>query len=213
MKNPASQRQDYCKGTLRRIDLKKDPIEQFDVWFQEASACDSITEPNAMTLSTANRDLYVTSRIVLLKGYDKNGFRFFTNTTSSKGRQIAENPNVSLLFYWPPLERQIKICGKAILLPREETKKYFHERPYKNQLAAWASFQSMPLLNRETLENRMLSFQKKFENKEIPVPDFWNGYLVEPYSIEFWQGRSDRLHDCFDYTKKENNWIIERLNP
>lgn len=214
MEPSSSQRHDYCKGTLRRADLKKDPIEQFDYWFQEASACEAITDPSAMTLSTTNCDLYVTSRIVLLKGYDQNGFRFFTNTTSTKGRQIAENPNVALLFYWPFLERQIKIAGKTILLPREETEKYFHSRPRISQLGACASCQSTVLTNRQELESRILLLQKKFKNQEIPTPDFWNGYLVEPHSIEFWQGRSNRLHDRFRYTKKENKgWTIERLSP
>ncbi|MFZ4116120.1 MAG: pyridoxamine 5'-phosphate oxidase [Chthoniobacterales bacterium] len=209
----SSQHQDYCKGILRRTDLRKDPIAQFDAWFQEAVDCDTVTEPNAMALSTTNCDLHVTSRMVLLKGYDKNGFRFFTNSTSLKGKQIAENPHVALLFYWPSLERQIKICGTASPLPHQETEEYFHARPRKSQLAAWASFQSMTLPNRQALESRMLSLQKKFKNQEIPTPDFWSGYLVAPQSIEFWQGRENRLHDCFRYLKKESDWIIERLNP
>jgi pyridoxamine 5'-phosphate oxidase len=213
MKSLSSQRQDYCQGALRRADLKKIPMEQFDLWFQEASMCDAITEPNAMSLSTANCDLLVTSRMVLLKGYEKDGFRFFTNSTSIKGRHIAENPNVALLFYWPPLERQVRINGTASLLPRVETEKYFHSRPRNSQLAACASFQSMTLSNRHTLESRMQELKKKYKNPEVPVPDFWNGYLVAPHSMQFWQGRSDRLHDCFQYTKKESAWIIERLNP
>jgi pyridoxamine 5'-phosphate oxidase len=213
MKSLSSQRQDYCKGVLRLADLKKDPVEPVDLWFQAASTCDAITEANAMSLSTANCDLLVTSRMVLLKGYDKHGFRFFTNSTSIKGRHIAENPKVALLFYWPPLERQVRISGTASLLPRRETEKYFLSRPRKSQLAACASFQSMTLPNRQTLESRMQELKKKYINQEIPVPEFWNGYLVTPHSMQFWQGRSNRLHDCFQYTKKENTWIIERLNP
>ena len=209
----SSQRQDYCKGVLRRMDLKKNPYEQFDHWFQEAITCDAITEANAMSLSTANSDLLVTSRMVLLKGYDQHGFRFFTNSTSIKGRQIAENPHVALLFYWPPLERQVRIVGMASLLPRKETEKYFHSRPRESQLAACASFQSTPLPHRQTLEDRMQELKEKYKNQEITLPDFWNGYLVTPLSIQFWQGRSDRLHDCFQYTKKGSTWIIERLNP
>lgn len=211
--SPSTLRQDYSKGALRRSDLKKDPLAQFDVWFKEACACRAITEPNAMTLSTANCDLVVTSRIVLLKGYTQKGFSFFTNLTSLKGKQIAENPHVSLLFYWPPLERQIQIFGTATLLPLATTERYFHSRPRDSQLAAYASFQSAVLPNRQTLEARMHSVQKKFKNQEIPLPDFWGGYLVTPHVIKFWQGRQNRLHDCFEYTKKEKDWIIERLNP
>lgn len=213
MKSPAELRKDYSQGTLRRFDLKDDPIEQFDGWFEEAKACNSIAEANAMSLSTANCDLIVTSRMVLLKGYDHQGFRFFTNTTSLKGGQIADNPHVALLFYWPPLERQIHISGTASLLPITETESYFHSRPRDSQLAAWASFQSAVLPSRQALENRMHTLQNKFEHQKIPLPNFWSGYLVTPNIIKFWQGRSSRLHDCFQYTRKENAWIIERLNP
>jgi|GEM_PF-19830 len=211
--SPSTLRQNYSKGVLRRSELKKDPLAQFDVWFEEACACRAITEPNAMALSTANCDLVVTSRIVLLKAYTQKGFSFFTNITSLKGKQIAENSHVSLLFYWPPLERQIQIFGTATLLPIATTERYFHSRPRDSQLAAYASFQSAVLPNRQTLEARMHSIRKKFKNQEIPLPDFWGGYLVAPNVMKFWQGRQNRLHDCFEYTKKEKNWIIERLNP
>lgn len=212
--DPASQRRDYAFTHLTRSDLHENPFQQFDRWFQEATLCETILEPNAMTLSTADQNFKVTSRIVLLKGYDSTGFRFFSNSNSLKGKQITENPYVALLFYWPSLERQIKIQGTAHLLSRETTEEYFHSRPRNSQLGAWASTQSSPLPNRAILEGRMLEFQKKFEGKEIPVPDFWNGYLIAPHRMEFWQGRSNRLHDCFCYTKQENQeWKIERLNP
>ena len=212
--SPASQRRDYCQSVLDRKDLHQDPMQQFDRWFQEATSCDAIVEPNAMTLSTASADLHVTSRTVLLKGYDGSGFRFFTNTTSLKGKQIAENSNVALLFYWTALERQIQITGSATLLPHEATEEYFHSRPRESQLGAWASYQSAPLTHREELEDRVKELQQRFADRVIPVPDFWNGYLVNPDSIEFWQGRSSRLHDRFRYTKNaEAGWKLERLNP
>ncbi len=206
-------RQDYRRETLDEKSLRADPFDQFDRWFQEAIACKLIAEANAMTLSTAGCDLRVTSRTLLLKGYGKDGFRFFTNSHSTKGQQIAENPHVSLLFYWAPLERQIKITGRATLLSRALTEEYFFSRPRESQLGAWASEQSRPLGDRQVLEDRMKALQEQFPHT-IPLPDFWNGYLVEPDSIEFWQGRSNRLHDRLRYTKKENGvWEITRLNP
>jgi len=210
----ADMRLDYGLGTLENSALQEDPFQQFHLWFQEALLCQGIIEANAMVLSTTNRHLQITSRTVLLKGYDQTGFRFFTNSTSTKGKQITENPHVALLFHWHALERQIHINGCATILPRIETEKYFQSRPRQSQLAAWASHQSTPLTSREELEECFKSMEVRFENKSVPTPDFWNGYLVEPYSIEFWQGRSNRLHDRFRYTKNENGvWNIERLNP
>ncbi len=209
----SSQRREYDRGALRRSDLHENPMEQFSHWFEEAAACSSILEANAMTLSTASNNLEVTSRMVLLKGYDNTGFRFFTNTTSLKGTQISENPLVALLFYWAPLERQIKICGRATLLSRTQTEEYFQTRPSQSQLAAWASSQSKPLSSRRELEDRFHELEQHFKNQTIPTPSFWSGYLVAPHSMEFWQGRHNRLHDCFHYFKKENQWFIERLNP
>lgn len=210
----SSLRKDYRHGTLCREKLDSDPMKQFDLWFHEACECKSIIEANAMTLSTANHRLEVTSRTLLLKGYNAEGFQFFTNTKSLKAQQITENPSVALLLYWPPLERQIKIQGKASLLPRAATEKYFRSRPRESQLGAWASFQSEILSDRETLENRMAELDQKFKGLEIPVPSFWSGYLVSPHSIEFWQGRSNRLHDRFRYKKiSAEKWLIERLSP
>jgi len=207
-------RRDYCLGILKNSALQDDPIQQFDIWFQEALVCQGVLEANAMTLSTTSRNLQITSRTVLLKGYDQTGFRFFTNSTSTKGKQIAENPRVALLFHWHALERQVHINGHVTLLPRLETEKYFQSRPRQSQLAAWASYQSTPLTSREDLEKRFQKLEARFENKMIPTPEFWNGYLVVPDQIEFWQGRSNRLHDRFCYTKKENEeWEIERLSP
>ena len=172
---PACQRREYCQSTLRRSDLHEDPLHQFDEWFQDATSCSGIAEANAMALSTVGHDLHVTSRMVLLKGYDQHGFCFFTNTTSNKGKQIAENPHVSLLFHWPPLERQVHINGQATLLPRAVTEEYFHSRPRESQLAAWTSHQSAPLANREELEHHLKEVQERYDGKNIPVPDTWNG--------------------------------------
>lgn len=210
----SSMRRDYRLGTLENKALQDDPIKQFDEWFEEALLCQEILEANAMVLSTTSRNLKITSRTVLLKGYDQAGFRFFTNSTSTKGKQIAENPHVALLFHWQALERQVHINGHVSLLPRNETEKYFQSRPRQSQLAAWASHQSTPLTTREKLEERFQKMEARFENQKIPTPDFWNGYLVIPDQIEFWQGRRNRLHDRFCYTKKESgDWECVRLNP
>jgi pyridoxamine 5'-phosphate oxidase len=209
-----SLRRDYCRGSLEDGALQQDPLQQFDLWFQEALASQGVIEANAMVISTTDRNLQVRSRTVLLKGYDHSGFRFFTNSTSTKGKQINDNPHVALLFHWHLLERQVQISGVATLLPRIETEKYFQSRPRQSQLAAWASHQSTPLASRKELEERFQKMEACFKNGAIPTPEFWNGYLVEPYSIEFWQGRSSRLHDRFCYTKKEKgSWKIERLSP
>ncbi len=210
----ADMRRDHSLATLENTGLEDDPTKQFDKWFNEALACQGVIEANAMVLSTTSCDLKITSRTVLLKGYGQAGFRFFTNSTSTKGKQIAENPRVALLFHWHSLERQVHINGHVTLLPRSETEKYFQSRPRRSQLAAWASHQSAPLSNREELEKCFQKLETCFENQIIPTPDFWNGYLVVPHEIEFWQGRSNRLHDRFCYTKQENgNWNIERLSP
>lgn len=207
-------RRDYCLGILENTALHDDPIQQFDNWFQEARLCQGVLEANAMVLSTTSRDLHITSRTVLLKGYDQTGFRFFTNSTSNKGKQIAENPRVALLFHWQALERQIHINGHVTLLPRNETENYFQSRPRQSQIAAWASHQSAAITCREELEKRFQKMEVRFKNTIIPTPDFWNGYLVVPDQIEFWQGRSNRLHDRFCYTKKENSgWSRVRLSP
>ena len=210
----SSMRRDYRFGSLEKTTLQDSPIQQFDIWFQEALICQGVLEANAMVLSTTSCDLQITSRTVLLKGYDQDGFRFFTNSTSTKGKQIAENPRVALLFHWHALERQVHVNGHVTLLPRSETEKYFQSRPRQSQLAAWASYQSTPLTSREKLEERFKKMEIRFENNIIPTPDFWNGYLVIPDQIEFWQGRTNRLHDRFCYTKNENgSWQIERLSP
>lgn len=211
----ASFRRDYNHAELRRADLSTDPFAQFHAWLDEATACPQIIESTAMILSTASVGGDVSSRVVLLKGYDEQGFRFFTNTTSRKATQIAENDSVSLLFFWGALERQVQINGHASLLPRSETEAYFASRPRGSRIGAWASRQSSVLPDREALDQRAAKLEVRFAEGDVPVPEFWSGYLVKPQSIEFWQGRPNRLHDRLRYqrTEEANTWSIERLSP
>lgn len=214
MKNVADLRKDYRAGVLNRRDLLSDPIDQFAAWFVEASADPSIAEANAMTLSTASTDGEVTSRIVLLKGYGSDGLRFFSNYESRKGRQIEENPRVALNFHWPSQERQIKITGLAGRLPTEQSEAYFRTRPLESQLGAWASEQSRPVSSRAELETAHESARQRFAAGNVPMPRYWGGYLVVPETLEFWQGRSGRLHDRFRYSRSEaGTWMIDRLSP
>ena len=189
----ASKRRDYLHAELRRADLQADPLAQFHLWLDEAEACPAVIESTAMVLSTASANGEVSSRIVLLKGYDETGFRFFTNTGSRKARQITENSSVSLLFYWEALERQIQINGHVSLLPRSETEAYFASRPRGSRIGAWASQQSAVIPDRETLDLEAAAITERFEGTEVPVPDFWSGYLVTPERYEFWQGRLTRF--------------------
>lgn len=215
----ASFRRAYLQSELRRSSLPPDPLDLFHTWIGEAAASPGILESTAMALSTASAGGEVSSRMVLLKGYDRNGFRFFTNSGSRKASQIASNNSVSLLFYWEALERQIQINGRATLLPRAETEAYFASRPRGSRIGAWASRQSEILKDRETLERRVEELERRFGEGEIPAPEFWNGYLVAPKSIEFWQGRSNRLHDRFRYSRTDDGkgegggWVIDQLNP
>lgn len=209
-------RKDYKMNSLQLDQVFEDPIRQFKNWFDQAlkSGC---LEANAMTLSTVNEQMQPDARIVLLKGIDDKGFRFYTNYESQKGQQLKQNNQVSLVFFWPELERQVRINGEAIKLSKEESTQYFHSRPRNSQIGAWSSPQSEIIKDRDILDERVATYQKKFKQEEpIPLPEFWGGYCVVPYRIEFWQGRSSRLHDRLRYTLvdiDEKKWNIDRLAP
>ena len=205
-------RSEYDKGSLHRADLKPDPFEQFAAWFAEATRS-GLAEPNAMSLATAGRDGRPVVRTVLLKSYDARGFVFFTNLESRKARQISENPNVSLLFPWLALQRQVIINGTAEKVSTAETLAYFITRPRGSQLGSWISNQSSVITSRSLLEMKWEEMKRKFADGEIPLPSFWGGYRVVPSEIEFWQGRPSRLHDRFLYTRTDNAWKIDRLAP
>ena len=205
-------RREYLKGGLKREDLSDSPFELFEKWFTQAMDAD-IPDASAMTLATVSANGKPTQRTVLLKLFDEKGFIFFTNYSSQKSHQISENPNVSLLFPWTQLERQIEINGTAEKISTAESLKYFLSRPRGSQLGAWASAQSSPIGSRQILEGQLKKIKSKFTHGEIPLPDFWGGYRVIPDTIEFWQGGANRLHDRFEYTKTKDNWIIDRLQP
>lgn len=199
--------------TLEREDLDADPIAQFANWFR--SACDSVyMEPNAMTLATVDEDNRPASRTVLLKYFDEHGFLFYTNLESQKARHIEANADVALLFLWREMGRQVSIRGTAARIPTSETLKYFATRPRGSQIGAWVSAQSSVISSRSLLEAKFDEMKRKFAAKEIPLPSFWGGYRVTPVEIEFWQGRTNRLHDRFLYTQQaDDSWTIERLAP
>ncbi len=198
---------------LRAQDLDPNPIAQFRHWFMAVIEA-NLPEPNAMTLATSTRDGMPSARIVLLKDYGERGFVFFTNYESRKGRELDANPQAALVFFWPLLERQIRVAGSVLKLGREESEAYFHNRPRGHQLGAWASRQSEVLPNREILETRLDALTRQYEGEQVPLPPYWGGYCLRPAMIEFWQARLDRLHDRFRYTRSpEGEWRIDRLSP
>ncbi|HJN52400.1 MAG: pyridoxamine 5'-phosphate oxidase [Pseudomonadales bacterium] len=206
-------RKEYESTGLERKNLEEDPLIQFQKWFQQALDVD-IEYPNGMTLATVGTDGAPTARTVLLKLFDRRGFVFYTNYESKKAIQIRENPRVALLFPWLDLQRQVKITGHAEKISVAESFKYFASRPRGSQLGAWCSAQSQSIGSRAILENSLARMAEKFGDGKIPLPDFWGGYRVVPNSFEFWQGRTNRLHDRFMYTPKGNDeWDIKRLAP
>lgn len=208
----ADLRRDYTLAGLLEKDLAKDPVRQFERWFQEAEAA-KIPEPNAMVCSLSTRDGKPSSRIVLLKGLDGRGFVFYTNYESRKGRELGENPRASLLFPWIAMERQIVVEGSVAKVSREESDAYFHSRPRGSQLGAWVSRQSSIVPSRAHLDDALKQIEQKYAGQEVPMPPHWGGFRVLPETVEFWQGRRNRLHDRLRYRREKNEWVIERLAP
>jgi len=232
----ADLRREYGLTGLRRSDLEADPIAQFRKWFDQASGARasgrvrkffirlykrlllaSGAEPldlTAMTLATVDQQGRPSARVVLLKGVDQRGFVFFTNYESRKGQELAGNPHAALVFYWPDQEREVCIAGEVNPLPPVESDAYFRTRPRGSRLAAWVSKQSATVENRTALEEKWKLMEARYAGQEIPRPPFWGGYLLAPARIEFWQGRPNRLHDRFRYTRQpDKTWLIERLSP
>ncbi len=204
----------YKKKELSKKEVPENPMELFQKWFFEVEEFGGDTEVNAMTISTVDSNGTPKNSVVLLKKYTWEGFIFYTNYNSSKGKSIQQNPNVCLSFFWNTIERQIIIKGKAEKIPENLSDGYFESRPDGSKLGAWASNQSEVVPSRKFLDDRLASFEKQFENKEIIRPKNWGGYIVKPTSIEFWQGRPNRMHDRIKYTLQENyEWKIERLAP
>lgn len=213
--NPAiaNIRKDYSSQNLLETDVERNPIDQFQKWWDEAIKSE-IDEVNAMTLATASSDGMPSARIMLLKGFDKNGFVFFTNYKSYKAMHLEENPKACLVFFWKELERQVRITGLVKRISEKECDEYFYSRPVGSQVGAWASNQSQVIESREWLQNRVHQLNEEFKQKELKRPPHWGGYVVTPVIIEFWQGRPSRLHDRIQYTLTEDsNWKIERLSP
>ena len=211
-KDLSDYRKVYKQNELLESNIPDHPIQLFQTWFYEIEKFDS-HEANAMTLSTVGKDNFPRGRVVLLKKYSHEGFMFFTNYDSEKGRDIAENSNVCLSFFWPVMERQVIIKGVAERVDKNISENYFHSRPDGSKLGAIISSQSSVIVDRNVLENGLKELEEKFKNKDIPMPENWGGYIVKPISVEFWQGRPNRLHDRIRYTIDGFDWKIERLAP
>jgi pyridoxamine 5'-phosphate oxidase len=207
-------RKDYSAHTLEMEEVSPNPVEQFQVWFEEALNAE-VPEPNAMTLSTATTNGVPSARIVLLKGVTDGSFLFYTNYNSRKGQELLANPRAALTFLWHELQRQVRIEGRVEVLPAEASTRYFQSRPKGSQIGAWASPQSTQIESREVLEEKVKQLEEDYRSADaLPRPEHWGGYRVVPHRIEFWQGRSSRLHDRIEYTLSEDgNWSLARLAP
>jgi len=213
MQDLAQIRKEYTLLSLDEKSISPSPFQQFEKWFNEALTA-KVLEPNAMNLATVSENGRPSSRIVLLKGFDEQGFIFFTNYQSNKGKDLEQNPFCSLSFFWPELERQVRIEGSAGKIPTDQSDAYFNSRPRESQIGAWASPQSSVIASRIIIEERYNSIEKKFEGeKSITRPNQWGGYITKPFLIEFWQGRHSRLHDRIQYTLVDGPWKINRLAP
>lgn len=206
-------RKSYEKGELKDGLVAENPFKQFEQWFAVAEESDTVDEANAMTLSTADASGMPRGRVVLLKEVTEDGFIFYTNYTSEKGKAITENNKVSISFFWAGLERQILIKGTAIKISEEKSKTYFAQRPRKSQLGALVSDQSETIASRTVLEEKLTALEKQYEGKEIPKPENWGGYIIQPIAFEFWQGRRSRLHDRIQYSLSDSAWTRTRLQP
>lgn len=213
MTSVADLRRNYTRYGLTEKDLEPSPFSQFRTWFDQAVAA-NLPDANAMTLATADSNGNPSARIVLLKGFDENGFVFFTNYLSPKGVQLTENPQATLVFFWAELERQVRVDGEVVKTSREESDKYFHSRPRESQIGAHVSNQGQVIANREELEARLAEAEAKFAGQEVPLPEYWGGYRLAPRTVEFWQGRPGRLHDRIRYEREgQSSWTISRLCP
>lgn len=208
-----SLRKEYSSAFLNEEDVNHNPFKQFELWMHQAVEAE-ILEPNAMTVSSVSSEGKPSSRIVLLRGFDENGFVFYTNYNSHKGHDMAQNKYACLNFFWPELERQIRIEGSIAKIDQQISTNYFHSRPRESQIGAWASIQSAVIANRKVVEDAFIYYTEKFKDLElIPKPEHWGGYNIKPTSIEFWQGRPSRLHDRLRYSAVNDAWKIERLSP
>ncbi|MGZ4452689.1 MAG: pyridoxamine 5'-phosphate oxidase [Nocardioides sp.] len=208
----AAAREEYSRGGLSEADLAPDPVAMFERWYVEARTA-GVREPNAMVVSTTDPDGAPSSRFVLLKSFDADGFVFYTNQASRKGRARAADPRIALLFPWHDLERQVRVEGTAVPLPRAEVAAYFAQRPRGSQLGAWASHQSEVVAGRGELDEAYAAAEARFAGQDVPVPDDWGGYRVVPTSVEFWQGRIGRMHDRLVYVRNRDAWTTHRLAP